>query len=149
MREAASLRGRVILTVRARRCVSCKSVPTPPRERGDIGPDVPFRHPLRRGHRRHPLSSRSSKAPGRRGSGGRLAPGRRSSSPHFRADTSKPSLAQDAGTGSKHLFPLPDGPRDWSAPRHARKGAPPRHAGLAARWAREGKGPSHVLGRSP
>ena len=49
MREAASLRGRVILTVRARRCVSCKSVPTLLRERGDIGPDVPFRHPLRRG----------------------------------------------------------------------------------------------------
>lgn len=63
MREAASLRGRVILTVRARRCVSCKSVPTLPRECGDIGPDVPFRHPLRRGCRRHPLSSRSSKAP--------------------------------------------------------------------------------------
>jgi len=51
MREAASLRGRVILTVRARCCVSCKSVPTILRERGDIGPDVPFRHPLRRGHR--------------------------------------------------------------------------------------------------
>lgn len=138
MREAASLRGRVILTVRVRRCVSCKSVPTLLRECGDIGPDVPFRHPLRRGHRRHPLSSRSPKAPGRRDSGGRP-----------RADTSKPSLAQDAGTGSKHLFPLPDGPRDWSAPRHARKGAPPRRAGLAARWAREGKGPSHVPGRSP
>lgn len=138
MREAASLRGRVILTVRLRRRVCCKSVPTLLRERGDIGPDVPFRHPLRRGHRRHPLSSRSSKALDRC-----------RSSPHFRTDTSKPSLAQDAGIGSKHLFPLPDGSRDWSAPRHARKGAPPRHAGLAARWAREGKGPSHVLGRSP
>ena len=59
MREAASLRGRVILTVRTRRCVSCKSVPTLLQERGDIGPDVPFRHPLRRGHffpRRLPLS---------------------------------------------------------------------------------------------
>ncbi len=111
MREAASLRGRVILTVRARRCVSCKSVPTLPRERGDIGPDVPFRHPLRRGHRWHPLSSRSSKAAGA-AAGVAPAPGRCRSSPHFRADTSKPSLAQDAGTGSKHLFPLPDGPRD-------------------------------------
>ena len=38
------------------------------------------------------------------------------------ADTSTPSLAQDAGTGSKHLFPLPDGPRDGPAPRHAHRG---------------------------
>ena len=68
---------------------------------------------------------------------------------YFCADTPTPSLAQDAGTGSKHLFPLPDAPRDGPAPRHARKGAPPRRAGLAALWAREGKGPSRVLGRSP
>jgi len=38
------------------------------------------------------------------------------------ADTSTPSLAQDAGTGSKHLFQLPDGPRDGPAPRHAHRG---------------------------
>ena len=55
----------------------------------------------------------------------------------FCADTSTPSPAQDAGAGSKHLFPLPDGPRDWPAP---------RHAGLAALWAREDKGPPHVPG---
>ena len=34
----------------------------------------------------------------------------------------KPSPAQDAGTGSKHLFQLPDGPRDGPAPRHAHRG---------------------------
>ena len=96
--------------------------------------------PFPRGRRKRPAGAAAEVAP---------APGRCRSSPHFRANTSNPSLAQDAGTGSKHLFPLPDGPRDWSAPRHARKGAPPRHAGLAALWAREGEGPSHVLGRSP
>lgn len=80
---------------------------------------------------------------------GTPAPGRRRGAGHFYADTPTPSPAQDAGTGSKHLFPLPDGPRGGPAPRHARKGAPPRHAGLAALWASEGKGPSHVPGRSP
>ena len=38
------------------------------------------------------------------------------------ADTPTPSPAQDAGTGSKHLFQLPDGPRDGPAPRHAHRG---------------------------
>lgn len=42
MREAASLRGRVILTVRVY-CMSCKSVPTPPPQgRGDLRTSVPF-----------------------------------------------------------------------------------------------------------
>lgn len=97
MREAASLRGRVILTVRARRFVSCKSVPTLLRECGDIGPDVPFRHPLRRGHRRHPLSSRSPKAPGRRDSGGRPRAG---------------SVQKFAALPRRHLQAIPR-PRRW------------------------------------
>lgn len=99
---------------------------------------APFRHAFRRELHWDSPSSRPSKARRRRGGMGR-----------FHAAISTPSLAQDAGTGSKHLFPLPDGPHDGPAPRHARKGAPPHHAGLAAHWAREGKGPSHVLGRSP
>jgi hypothetical protein len=101
-------------------------LPPLPRGRRQRLTAVPFRHPLRRGHRRRPLSSRPSKAHDRRGG---VAPPHRvgvdvlcTSTPTPPRPPSPNTLAQGASTSSRSLTARATG-RRRAMPARARRPA--------------------------